>query len=131
MKYIVSINGKNYEVEVEKGRANIIKTTETVVVPAQVPEPPAPVPSVAVPHTPVPAALDNIGGEPLKSPLPGTILAINVNPGSVVKEGDVLFILEAMKMETEIKAPRDGVIAQIMVSKGASVATGDILLALQ
>ena len=49
MKYIVSINGKNYEVEVEKGRANIIKTTETVVVPAQVPEPPAPVPSVAVP----------------------------------------------------------------------------------
>ncbi|NLO21036.1 MAG: biotin/lipoyl-binding protein, partial [Syntrophomonadaceae bacterium] len=64
-------------------------------------------------------------------PLPGTILAVNVNPGVAVKQGDVLFILEAMKMETEIKAPRDGVIAQIMVVKGASVATGDILLALQ
>ncbi len=128
MKYIVSINGKNYEVEVEKGQANIVKTTEAAVVSAPVPVTPAP---AQAPVVSVPAAADSVGGEPLKSPLPGTILAVNVNPGVAVKQGDVLFILEAMKMETEIKAPRDGVIAQIMVAKGASVATGDILLALQ
>lgn len=129
MKYIVSINGKNYEVEVEKGQASIVKTTEAAVIPAPVPV--TPTPTAPAPSTPVPAAADSVGGEPLKSPLPGTIMAVNVNPGAMIKQGDVLFILEAMKMETEIKAPRDGVIAQIMVVKGASVATGDILLALQ
>ncbi len=128
MKYIVTINGKNYEVEVEKGQANIVKTTQAAVVPVQ-----EVVPVSAAPVTPAaPAAQANtVAGEPLKSPLPGTILAVNVQPGASVKKGDVLFILEAMKMETEIKAPRDGVVSQIIVAKGASVSTGDILLALQ
>ncbi len=128
MKYIVTINGKNYEVEVEKGQANIIKTTEA----AQVPVPET-VPVSAVPVAPAaPAVQTNaVSGDPVKAPLPGSILAVKVNQGASVKKGDVLFILEAMKMETEIKAPRDGVVVQIMVVKGASVSTGDILLALQ
>ncbi len=130
MKYIVNINGKNYEVEVERGQATIVKTSEAPVEPGPAPAAPAPVPAAAPTPAPVVAA-DSVGGEPVKSPLPGNILAIKVNPGVVVKQGDVMFVLEAMKMENEIKAPRDGVIAQIMVAKGASVATGDILLTLQ
>jgi biotin carboxyl carrier protein len=62
--------------------------------------------------------------------MPGTILDIRVSPGSSVKAGDILIILEAMKMENEIMAPRDGVVSQIITSKGASVATGDVLLSL-
>ena len=62
--------------------------------------------------------------------MPGTILDIKVTPGASVKEGDILVILEAMKMENEILAPRDGVVSQIITSKGASVSTGDVLLSL-
>lgn len=63
--------------------------------------------------------------------MPGTIVAVSVQPGNKVKQGDVLFIMEAMKMESEIVAPRDGVVSEIMVTKGTSVSTGDILLTLQ
>lgn len=128
MKYIVTINDKNYEVEVEQGQANIIKTTPATVVPVQ-----AAAPAVDIPVEPLvlETQANTMSGQLLKSPLPGSILAVNVQPGAAVKKGQVLFILEAMKMETEIKAPRDGVVAQIIVAKGASVSTGDILLALQ
>ena len=63
--------------------------------------------------------------------MPGTIMAVQVKPGDTVKKGDVLFVIEAMKMESEIPAPTDGVVSQIMVAKGASVSTGAILLTLQ
>ncbi|KUG04098.1 biotin carboxyl carrier protein of oxaloacetate decarboxylase [hydrocarbon metagenome] len=128
MKYIVTINGKNYEVEVEKGQASIVKTTQAAVVPVQ-----ESVPVSAAPVTPAAPIVqaNTVSGEPLKSPLPGTILDVKVHQGASVNKGDVLFILEAMKMETQIKAPRDGVVSQIIVAKGASVSTGDILLALQ
>ncbi len=131
MKYIVTINGKNYEVEVEKGQANIVNTTQAAVVPVKEAVPVSAVP--VAPAAPAAPAVqpDTITGEPLKAPLPGNILAVNVQQGASVKKGDVLFILEAMKMETQIKAPRDGVVAQIIVAKGASVSTGDILLVLQ
>ena len=128
MKYIVTINDKNYEVEVEKGQASIIKTTQAFVVPVQTT---APV-SAAPVEPAVPAAQDSTNPvDLLKAPMPGSIIAVNVHQGDSVKKGDVLLILEAMKMETEINAPRDGVVSQIMVAKGASVSTGDILLALQ
>lgn len=131
MKYIVTINDKTYEVEVERGQANIVKTTQ---VPAMPVPAAAAAPSEAAPGA-VPAApavqANTVAGEPVKSPLPGTILDIRAQTGAAVKKGDVLFILEAMKMESEIKAPRDGVVSQIIVAKGASVSTGDILLALQ
>ena len=62
--------------------------------------------------------------------MPGTINAVNVSAGQAVKKGDVLCILEAMKMENEIMAPRDGVVASVNVTKGATVASGDVLLSL-
>lgn len=127
MKYIVTINGKNYEVEVERGQATIVKTT--VATPAPPVAPTAPV----APAAPVAAQPTvNVGsGEAVKAPMPGTILDVKVTPGTSVKKGAVLFILEAMKMENEVVAPRDGVVANVVVAKGASVATGDILAVLQ
>jgi biotin carboxyl carrier protein len=129
MKYIVTINDKNYEVEVERGKATVIKTTQVAAAP--LPDPvPAPVAPAAAPAAP--AAQDAaVSGVPVKAPMPGTILKINVQQGDAVKKGDVLFIFEAMKMESEITASKDGVVSQIMVAKGTSVSTGDILLAMQ
>jgi biotin carboxyl carrier protein len=63
--------------------------------------------------------------------MPGTILAIKAKPGSTVKKGDVIMILEAMKMENEILAPQDGTIISVEVSEGASVNTGDILAVME
>jgi biotin carboxyl carrier protein len=127
MKYIVTINNKNYEVEVERGQANIVKTTE--VAPTATPAPsvisaPAPQPSPAAPVT-------SVNGEPVKAPMPGLILNCKVNPGAKVKKGDVIFILEAMKMENEIVAPIDGTVVQILAAKGSSVATGELLAVIQ
>ena len=103
MKYMVTLNGKQYEVIVERGTV-----TGTPVGAA-----PAPAPKAA------PA-----GGETVAAPMPGTILDIRCSAGQQVNAGDVLFILEAMKMENEICAPRAGTIGSICVQKGASVATG-------
>ena len=67
------------------------------------------------------------GGEAVNAPMPGTILKVNVTQGAAVKKGDILVVLEAMKMENEILAPKDGTVAQIAVSKGATVDTGALL----
>jgi len=132
MKYIVSINDKNYEVEVERGEARIVKTTQAI----QVEMSPSEVP--AVPNLPAagvnaevttPVAVGD--GEPIKAPLPGVILGVKVNAGASVKRGEILLILEAMKMENEIVAPRDGLVTQIVASKGTSVNTGDVLVMLK
>lgn len=131
MKYIVTINNKNYEVEVEKGQASVVKTTQIAEVPVQAAVPVAVVPAPAASSVSA-ANQANVGsGDPIKAPMPGIILAVKVEQGAAVKKGDVLLILEAMKMENEITAPRDGVVTQIIVTKGTSVSTGDILLALQ
>jgi len=131
MKYIVTINDKNYEVEVERGQATIVKTTQAAApAPQPAAAPAAPAAPATPPAQPVQAAPANVSGEPIKAPMPGTILDIKVNPGASVKEGDILIILEAMKMENEILAPRNGVVSQILTSKGASVSTGDVLLTL-
>lgn len=126
MIYIVKINDKEYEVEVEKGQANIVKTT-TIAVPTP---PPVAAPTQAAPAPASPAAVP-VEGEVVQSPIPGTILDIKVGAGASVKKGDVLIILEAMKMENEVLAPSDGVVAQILVTKGSSVATGDALISIQ
>lgn len=130
MKYIVTINNKNYEVEVEQGQANIIKTTEAAptitAAPAQAPSAPAP-----AQQQPSSNAAAPVNGEPIKAPMPGLILNCKVSSGSKVKKGDVIFILEAMKMENEIAAPKDGTVVQILAAKGSSVSTGEVLAVIQ
>ncbi|HEY9061545.1 MAG TPA: biotin/lipoyl-containing protein [Pseudobacteroides sp.] len=128
MKYIVTINGKNYEVEVERGHATIVKTTETAekVYVSQ----PATVPAQPVTPTQATSATNQVtsgDGEPVKSPMPGMILDVRVSAGAAVKKGDILFILEAMKMENEITAPENGLITAVSIAKGTSVSTGDVL----
>ena len=116
-KYNVTVNGTAYEVTVEAVNAADIKAPAAPATPA-----PAAAPAPAA----VPAAAP-AGGEKISSPMPGTILSVNVSNGSAVKKGDVLMILEAMKMENEIMAPCDGTVASVSVTKGASVNTGDLL----
>ena len=134
MKYIVTINNKNYEVEVEKGKATLLSTTpatQSVAAPAVATAPaaaPAPAPNPA--QVAQPANVASSSANVIKAPMPGTILDIKVSAGQAVKTGDVLIILEAMKMENEIMAPKDGVVSAIHTSKGASVGTGDALLSL-
>ncbi len=130
MKYIVSINDKNYEVEVERGQAQILKTTKTIQLeaPAAPAAATAPIPS-AQPAVDKPAEV--VDGEPVKAPLPGTVLALKASEGSAVKKGQTLLILEAMKMENEIVAPRDGVLTRFTAGRGTAVNTGDILAVLK
>ncbi len=135
MKYVVTLNGKNYEVEVTESEAVITNITEAPVAVAA----PAPVavaaPVAAAPAAPVaeaapaaPVAPVAVGeGEKVAAPMPGTILNVNVTVGQAVKKGDIMFILEAMKMENEIVAPVDGVVKQIVAQKGASVDTDEVL----
>ena len=109
MKYMITVDNKKYEVEVisaagEKATSNISPQTITKA---------------------------SMISEPLKAPMPGTIIDIKVNPGDTAKKGDTLFILEAMKMENEISAPRDVTIKEIQVTKGASVNTSDILAVIE
>lgn len=127
MIYVVNINDKVYEVEVEKGKANIVKTT-TVATPA----PNVEVAQAVTPAFQAPAAAaGRVSGEPIKAPMPGAILDIKASVGAKVKKGQILCILEAMKMENEIFASLDGVVSHIMVSKGSNVSTNDILMVIQ
>ena len=109
MKYKVTLNGRTYEVEVEAGKAMLLDEYEAIVPTA-------------------PAAAPVAAGEAVTAPMPGTILKVNVQNGQAVKEGDVLCILEAMKMENEIFAPKSGSVAQVVTSKGSNVNTGDVLV---
>ncbi|MBQ9250660.1 MAG: biotin/lipoyl-binding protein [Oscillospiraceae bacterium] len=132
MKYKITLQGRTYEVEVEHGEAMVLDEYEAVspvpAAPVTAPVPMAvPAPAAAPAAVPAPAA-QSVVGTPVTSPLPGNILSIPVVMGQAVKAGDVLVIIEAMKMENEVAAPCDGVVKQISVSKGAVVATGDTLL---
>ena len=131
MTYIITLNGKKYEVEVEKGEATAVylgaAETVTTAAPAPTAAPAAPAAPVAAPAAPVATG----DGDPIKCPMPGTILDVKTNSGASVQEGDVLFILEAMKMENEIVAPRAGTITSVTVSKGATVQTDQILATLK
>lgn len=128
MKYKVTLNGKTYEVEVEKGKAILLDEYEALA-PAPAAAPVAAAPAAAPVAAPAPAAPVNLAaGETVAAPMPGNILRIDVNQGDTVKEGQILVILEAMKMENEIVAPKDGTVAQIVTSKGAVVDTGSPLV---
>ncbi len=124
MIYKVTINDKVYEVEVEKGKANLLRTTAVEAAPAPVAAAPAAAAPAAAPAPAAPQASVKAGTTPVNSPMPGTILDVKVAVGQAVKEGDLLVILEAMKMENEIYAPCAGTVAQVLTSKGATVDTG-------
>jgi glutaconyl-CoA decarboxylase len=127
MKYKVTLNNRVYEVEVEQCEAMLVDEYE-LAAPAAPAAPSVAAPAAAPASPSVPAAAANLAaGEPVKSPMPGNILKINVTQGQAVNEGDVLMILEAMKMENEIVATKAGTIAQISVTKGAVVETGTVL----
>lgn len=131
MKYIVTLNGKKYEVEVEKGNATAVYVGKAEEMTAAAPKAEAaPAAAKAPAAAPAPAAPAG-AGDPIKSPMPGTILDVRVTQGQTVKEGDILFILEAMKMENEIVAPKDGTITSVTVAKGASIQTDQVLATLQ
>ena len=117
-KFIVNVNGNSYEVEVEE----VGTASAPVATPA--------VSSSAVTSAPkVAPAAAPADGAPVKAPMPGNVLDIKVSNGQAVKKGDVLVILEAMKMENEISAPHDGTVT-VVASKGATVNTGDVLVTL-
>lgn len=124
-KFLVTVNGGSYEVTVEE-IGGVAPLAAPAPVQAAAPVAPPPAPAAAAPAPAAPVA----GGERIVAPMPGSILSVSVQQGQSVKKGDVLLILEAMKMENEIVAPRDGSIAQVAVSKGTSVNTGDVLVVL-
>ena len=130
MKYKVTLHGKVYEVEVERGEAMIAAEYDAVApVPAAAPVAAAPAAAPAPAAVPAPSAA--VGeGEIVASPMPGNILQVSVAAGQAVKAGETLVILEAMKMENEIVAPHDATVKQVVVSKGSVVDTGAPLVVL-
>ena len=148
-KFNITVNGLAYEVEVEEiGGAPVYAAAPTaapvyaapVAAPAPVAAAPAPAAApaaapkaaapAAAPKAAAPAAAGADGKETVNAPMPGTILDVKVSVGQAVKKGDVLVVLEAMKMENEIMAANDGTVASVKVTKGATVNSGDVLLTL-
>ena len=113
--YKVTVNGNVYEITLE------------VIDKADIKAPAAPAPAAAPAAAPAPVAA---GAKSITAPMPGTILKVNVQAGAAVKKGDVLMILEAMKMENEIMAPADATVASVNVAQGASVEAGAVLCTL-
>ncbi|MEG1524074.1 MAG: biotin/lipoyl-containing protein [Clostridia bacterium] len=112
--FLVSVNGTNYEVAVEEIDGSKAAQTAPKATPAAV-------------AAPTPAAAPTTGGTAVNSPMPGNILAVNVKNGDAVKRGQILMILEAMKMENEILAPVDGIVTNVSVEKGSTVESGSLL----
>ena len=135
MKYVVTLNGKNYEVEVTETDAIVTGITEVPVMVAAAPAVAAPVAAPAeapkseeAPATPSAPAAPTASGTQVKAPMPGSVLAVKASVGQAVKAGDVLVVLEAMKMENDITAPCDGTVKEIVVTKGTTVNTDDVLV---
>ncbi len=112
-KFLVNVNGTSYEVEVEELKGGSM-------------------PAAAAPKpAPAPAPAPGGAAETISAPMPGTIVSVNVKTGDSFKRGQVLLVLEAMKMENEILAPRDGRVLNINTTKGSTVNSGDILIAFE
>jgi len=126
-KYNITVNGNTYEVVVEEvgGAASAPVAAPVFNAPTA-----APAPAAAPAAAPKASAPSAAGANKVTSPMPGTILDVKVTAGQSVKKGDVICVLEAMKMENDIPAPCDGVIASVNVQKGASVAANDVIATL-
>ena len=132
MKYTATLNGKQYEVELERIDAyepmpRYGEAPAAAPAPVAAPAAPAPAPAAAAP---APAAAPAAGATTVEAPMPGKILNIKVSAGQAVKFGETVIVMEAMKMETEIVAPADGTVAQILVKAGDAVDTGAALVTL-
>jgi glutaconyl-CoA decarboxylase len=122
-KYRVTVNGQTYDVGVEEmGGSSAPAAAPVAAAPAASVAAPAPAPA------PAPAAGGASGAGTVKAPMPGTVLGVKVSAGQLVKRGDVLLILEAMKMENEICAQGDGTVTQVRVQAGTTVNTGDPMI---
>lgn len=118
-RFNVTVNGKTYDVAVEELGADAAPVAAAPAVPAPAPAAPAPAPAAAAPAVGA--------GEKVTAPMPGTILDVKVSNGASVSKGDVIMVLEAMKMENDIVAPCDGSVTSIVVKKGDTVQSGDTL----
>lgn len=136
MKYKVTLNNRVYEVEVEKGDAILVDEYDAALpAPAAVAEPAAAAPAPAAPApapAPAPAAAPTaaVAGEQITSPLPGTVVGVKVSVGDTVKTGQIIALVEAMKMENEIVSPKNGTIVQVAVKQGDAVESGALLAVL-
>ena len=115
-KFLVNVNGTSYEVEVEE--------IDGAAAPKAAPAAPAPAPAPAAPAA-------SGAAETISAPMPGTVVGVNVKVGDTFKRGQVLLVLEAMKMENEILAPRDGRVLNVNTTKGSAVNSGDVLIAFE
>lgn len=145
MRYVVKVNGKEYDVEVEKlggPYASLSRSTAyvqgvpvavaPVAAPAPAPAPVAAAPAPAPKPAPAPAAAtSSSGGVDIVSPMPGKVFKLVAQPGEQVAEGQVVMILEAMKMENEIVAPQAGTVDAILVKEGDLVETDTVLATLK
>lgn len=131
-KFNVTVNGVVYEVLVEEatGAAAPVAAPAPVVAASAPATAPAPTATPAPAAPAAPAASGKAGSVAIKAPMPGTILKINVKVGDAVKKGDVVCVLEAMKMENDICAPEDGVVSSVEVASGATVATDAVVITL-
>ena len=128
-KFMINVNGNSYEVEVEEIGGAVSAAPAAPV--AAAPAPAAPAAPAAKPAAPAPAApAAPAAGEKVNCPMPGNILDVRVNVGDEVKEGDILMILEAMKMEIPVVAPKDGTVASINVAVGDAIEAGALLATL-
>ena len=123
--YRITVNGTTYDVAVEEADGSAVSAA-----PAAAPKAAAPAPKAAPAPAPAPAASGSAGSVVVAAPMPGKMLGVKTENGKAVKKGEVLLILEAMKMENEIVAPQDGTIASVNVSVGSQVEAGDTLVTL-